>query len=314
MSRNSGIRCLVTGATGHLGAALARLLVRHGHPTAVLVRPSGDRWRLDSMKEHLQFIEGSLSDLAPAEHALRQFAPEAVFHLAWGGVTRESRDSTDHIRINLTGGLRIVDLAGDLRCRVFIGLGSQAEYGPSNSPLTEDTPARPDTAYGLAKLCLGQLALKQCELTGVRAVWLRLLATYGPQDDERRLIPYVISCLLRGESPVLSAGTQRWDYLYSEDAAEAILAAALHESVSGAFNLAHGEAWTIRQIAAVLRDQLSPQAVLEWNSQPSRSLLGSSRRFSAITGGQPHVGMEEGLLRTAHWYKEHFVAHESPIL
>jgi UDP-glucose 4-epimerase len=313
MSHTGEIRCLVTGATGQLGAALTRLLVRRGHRVAVLVRPSADLWRLSPIKNRLHFIEGSLSDLAPAEPELRQFAPEAVFHLAWGGVTRESRNSIDQFRINLIGGLRIVDLACDLGCRVFIGLGSQAEYGPSDSPLSEDTPARPDTAYGLAKLCLGQLALKQCELSGVRAVWLRLLAAYGPEDNESRLIPYLISCLLRGESPILSAGTQRWDYLYSEDAAEAILAAALHEALSGAFNLAHDEAWTIHQIATFLRDRLAPQAVLDWTAEPSRSLLGSSSRFSALTGWQPQVGMEEGLLRTAHWYTEHFAAHEAPI-
>jgi UDP-glucose 4-epimerase len=304
------IRCLVTGATGQLGAALARLLVRQGHPTAVLVRPSSDQWRLSSIDNQFHPIEGSLSDLAPAEPDLRRFAPEAIFHLAWSGVTRESRDSIDHIRVNVTGGLRIVDFACDVGCRVFIGLGSQAEFGPSDSPLSEDTPVRPDTAYGLAKLCLGQLARKQCELSGVRAVWLRLLASYGPQDDVRRLIPYVISCLLRGESPVLSAGTQRWDYLYSEDAAEAMLAAALQESLSGTFVLAHGEAWTIRQIATFLRDRVAPHVDLKWNSQRSRSLLGASTRFSEVTGWHPRVGMEEGLCRTAQWYEEHFSASQ----
>jgi nucleoside-diphosphate-sugar epimerase len=314
MSRSSEIRCLVTGATGQLGSALTRLLVRQGHQAAVLVRPSSNRWRLAPISDRVHFIEGSLSDLAPAEPELRQFAPEAVFHLAWDGVTRESRESVDHIRVNLTGGLRIVDLACDLRCRVFIGLGSQAEYGPSDSSLSEDTPTRPGTSYGLAKLALGQLALKQCELSGLRAVWLRLFAAYGPEDDDRRLIPYLISCLLRGVSPILSAGTQHWDYLYSEDAAEAILTAAVHESLSGVFNLAHGEAWTVRQIATFLRDHLAPQVDLEWGSQPPGSLLGSSSRFSAITGWRPQVGMAEGLLRTAHWYKENRAVHKAGVL
>jgi nucleoside-diphosphate-sugar epimerase len=313
MSQSSEIRCLVTGATGQLGAALTRLLVRRGHPTAALVRPSSNCWRLAPIIDGLHLIEGVLPDLAPAEPKLRQFAPDAVFHLAWSGVTRESRDSVDHLRDNLPGGLRIVDLACDLGCRVFIGLGSQAEYGPSNSALSEDTPTRPDTAYGHAKLRLGQVALKQCELSGLRAVWLRLLAAYGPEDDERRLIPYLISRLLRGEGPILSAGTQRWDYLYSEDAAEAILTAALHESLSGAFNLAHGEAWTVRQIATFLRDHLAPQAVLDWGSQPSNSLLGSSSRFSALTGWRPQVGMAEGLLRTALWYKENRAVHKAAV-
>jgi UDP-glucose 4-epimerase len=311
MSDNGKMRCLVTGASGYLGAALTRLLVRRGYPTAVLVRPGSNRWRLDPIRADVQWIEGSLPDLAAGEDTVREFAPEAIFHLAWGGVTRESRDSADHIRVNLTGGLRMVDVACDVGCRVFIGLGSQAEYGPWDAPLSEDTPTRPDTAYGLAKLCLGQLALKQCELAGVRGVWLRLLAAYGPEDSERMLIPYVIACLLRGESPVLSEGTQCWDYLYSEDAAEAILAAAEQDSVAGTFNLAHGEAWTVRRIAEFLRDGLAPEVVLRWSSQTSRSLVGSSGRFSAVTGWRPRIGMEEGLLRTAEWSKVHMSTHEA---
>jgi nucleoside-diphosphate-sugar epimerase len=314
MSKAGQMRCLVTGATGHLGAALTRLLVSEGYPTAVLVRPSSNLWRLASVRSSLHRIEGELSDLASAGKSFRQFAPDAIFHLAWGGVSRELRDSPDQIRVNLTGGLRIVDLACDLRCRVFVGLGSQAEYGGTDEPLTEDTPVRPNTAYGLAKLCLGQLALKQCELRGVRAVWLRLLATYGPRDNEGMLIPYVIGCLLRGESPVLTAGNQQWDYLYVEDAAEALLAAALDESLAGTFNLAHGaETWTIRQIATFLRDQLAPGVPLRWNARQSRSLLGSSERFSALTGWRPRTGMEEGLLRTADWYKEQITAGEASV-
>jgi len=313
MSKAGQMRCLVTGATGHLGAALTRLLVSEGYPTAILVRPSSNLWRLASVRSSLHRIEGTLPDLGSAEKSLRQFAPDAVFHLAWGGVSRELRDSPDQIRINLRGGLSVVDLACDLRCRVFIGLGSQAEYGVTDEPLSEDTPVRPDTAYGLAKLCLGQLALKQCELSGVRGVWLRLLAAYGPRDNEGMLIPYVIGCLLRGESPILTAGTQRWDYLYVEDAAEALLAAALHESLAGTFNLAHGEAWTVQRIAAFLRDQLAPGVPLRWNARQSRSLLGSSERFSALTGWQPRTGMEEGLLRTADWYKGQNTAREASV-
>jgi nucleoside-diphosphate-sugar epimerase len=275
------------------------------------------------VSSQLHYIEGSLPDLAPAAKALRRFSPEAIFHLAWDHVSRESRDSVDHIRVNLNGGLRIVDLACDLRCRVFVGIGSQAEFGPSDSPLSEATPARPETAYGLAKLCLGQLALKQCGLSDVRAVWLRLLASYGPEDDAKRLIPYLILSLLRGETPVLNTGDQRWDYLYSEDAAEAMLAAALQESVSGAFNLAYGgssndalrqaprQAWTVRQIATFLRDRLAPEIALHWQSQPAKSLVSSSDAFSAVTGWQPKIDMQEGLLRTAEWYRNHLATYEA---
>src|SRR5205085_11944232 len=99
-------------------------------------------------------------------------------------------------------------------CKLWVGVGSQAEYGTHNNILTEETPLRPATAYGVAKLSVGLLTKNLCELSAIRFVWLRLLATYGPKDDERHLILSVIRSLLSHERPLLTSGDQKCYYLY----------------------------------------------------------------------------------------------------
>jgi len=53
-------------------------------------------------------------------------------------------------------------------------------------------------------------------------VWPRILSVYGPYDGEYAMIPQVIHKLLAEEKPSLTAGAQFWDYLYADDAAEAL--------------------------------------------------------------------------------------------
>ncbi|HKO43250.1 MAG TPA: NAD-dependent epimerase/dehydratase family protein [Pyrinomonadaceae bacterium] len=303
------MRCLVTGASGHLGSFLTERLVKEGAEVFALVRPESDLWRLADVVDRLTIIRAELDDLSSAEGQIASARAEAVFHLAWQGVTSASRHDPAQ-EDNLTAGLRLFDVVRAAGCRVWIGIGSQAEYGPSEEVLTEDTPVQPLTAYGASKLKLGQLTKQLSESSGIRYVWLRLLATYGPKDDERHLLPSAIRSLLAGEPPKLTAGEQRWDYLYVEDAANAIYQTAINKDAQGVFNLASGETHAIREIIEQVRDLIDPSLPLELGELPyppdqQMRLAANIDRLITATGWRPEVGIEQGLKRTVNWYKHH---------
>jgi UDP-glucose 4-epimerase len=296
------MRCLVTGAAGHLGSHLTELLVREGAEVTALCREGSDLWRLAGVLGRVNVLRG----FVPPE--IKRAAPEAVFHLAWRGVANDSRGAPEQLTVNVAATLELCQTVIEAGCRVFVGLGSQAEYGPHDRVLTEETPARPSSAYGVAKLCAGVMTAKLCELAGVRHAWLRLLATYGPKDDERRLIPAVISGLLRGESPRLTAGEQTWDYLYVEDAAEAIYRVAAAAEARGVFNLGSGRSATVRSVVERVRDLIDPAAELSFGEEPYAPgqlmrLETSTERLRRATGWGPRVGLDEGLRRTVEWHK-----------
>jgi UDP-glucose 4-epimerase len=302
------MRCLVTGATGHLGAAIAQFLVAGGHDVAVLARPSSDPWRLAAVLDRVTVLRGDLADPGPAVEDVGRWRPEVVYHLAWAGVAGPDRDRPEQVSVNLVGGLKLFELAAAAGCHCWVGLGSQAEYGPYDRPLTEDLPPRPVTAYGVSKLALGLVTGKLCDLSGVRFVWLRMLATYGPMDHPGALIPWTIAHLLRGRRPALTSGRQRWDYLFVDDAAEAVAAAGLTPSVRGVFNLASGAAPTVRQIVERVRDLIDPALPLGLGERPDPPPLhleaDPSRLFEAL-GWRPRVSLDEGLRRTVDWYRQH---------
>jgi UDP-glucose 4-epimerase len=302
------MRCLVTGASGHLGSYLTELLVKEGAQTFVLVRPGSDLWRLGGVLDRVEVLRADLPGIKSIAPAINQARPEAVFHLAWQGVTSAFKDSPEQLTNNVAGSLDLFETVRAAGCKLWVGVGSQAEYGPHDSVLTESTPTHPVTAYGLGKLSVGMLTKKLCELTGMRYVWLRLLATYGPKDDDRHLIPTTINQLLAGARPRLTGGEQLWDYLYVEDAARAIYEAAIKPEAQGVFNLGSGEAWSVRYILERLRNLIDPSLPLGFGEIPYppdqlMRLETSVDQLRAATGWTPQVSLDEGLRRTIEWHK-----------
>jgi nucleoside-diphosphate-sugar epimerase len=283
-------------------------LLKEGATVTLLVRPESNLWRLADVLSRVSVMRTDFLDLTETADAIFQFKPDAVFHLAWQGVTSAYKNDPEQITVNVSQSLDLFAMARAAGCKLWLGIGSQAEYGPHDEILSEETPVQPVTAYGTAKLCVGLLTKKLCELAGMRYVWLRLLATYGPRDDERHLIPSAIRCLLAGERPALTNGEQLWDYLYVEDAAEAICRCAVNERAEGVFNLASGEAHSVRSILELIRDLIDPSLPLGFGEAPypphqPKRLQASIDRLRSVTGWTPRLSIDEGLRHTVDWYK-----------
>ena len=298
---------MVTGASGHLGSYLTRFLHSQGHEVIVFARPQSDLWRISDLVSKVEFIYGDLSDIDSAISKIMQLAPQVVFHLAWYGVTSEYQNDPNQINYNLVGILGLLQAAQKSGCNCWIGMGSQAEYGQYHGILREDLPTWPSTTYGVTKLCLGLLSRQLCENAGTRYIWLRLLATYGPRDNVRHLIPQVILKLLAYEKPSLTLGEQQWDYLYVQDAVEAIYNVALNPKIQGVFNLGSGEIYTIRSIVERLRDMINPDLPLSFGKIPYTPgqvmhMQADISKLISATGWKPKIGIDEGLRRSIEWY------------
>jgi UDP-glucose 4-epimerase len=302
------VRILVTGASGQLGSYVARRLLEQGHSVSILTRPSSDLWRLEGVQPHISIIHGDLASVDDAAAGIAEAAPEAVVHCGWSGVTGAGREGDEQVQLNLLGTLRLLDIVRDVGCRAWVGVGSQAEYGPQNIVLNEDSPVEPVSLYGVSKLCVGLLTRELCQRAGMRYVWMRLFATYGPRDDPRHLIPSTIIKLLARQRPELTRGEQRWDYLYIEDAADAIFRAAIEDRAEGVFVLGSGAARSVRSIVETIRDLVDPALELGLGEVPDRidgltHLQADVTRLQRVLDWQPQVSLEQGLAHTVDWYR-----------
>jgi nucleoside-diphosphate-sugar epimerase len=300
------MRVLLTGATGFLGSHVLRQLLKERADVAVLLRPDSDRWRIEELLSKVTVIEGDLKNIEDAGDAIRAFRPEAVCHLAWSGVQRSFRNQPLQFE-NVARTARLVLLAAEAGCRTWLGFGSQAEYKAKDSAVREDDPLEPDTLYGASKLAAGQVSRILCAQEGIRWNWLRVFSAYGPMEDAGWLIPHLMISLARKDSPPLSEGLQKWDYLYVEDLARAVTACLATPQTQGVFNLGSGQAVPIRRIAEQVRDLCAPGLELKFGSLPrpgrAMHLQADISKLREATGWAPSTDLNVGLKSTFDWYE-----------
>lgn len=299
-------RVFVTGAAGFVGSNVLRRLMTEGREVAVLLRSSSDRRRIDHMLGRCTVIAGDLTDVEAMRPALSRFAPDGAIHLAWEGVKGADRNSDVQLR-NIHASFELYRLAQDVGCRHFVGLGSQAEYGPLAGRISEDAPKNPTTVYGAAKLATGIVLERSAATAGRSFAWMRLFSSYGPDDDPSWLIPYMVGRLLAGEKPSLTRAEQVWDYLHVDDVAAGIIAA-LDSASCGVFNLGSGQARPLHEIITMIRDRIDPSLPLGFGEVPYRPdqvmhLEADISRLSAASGWVPRVSLEAGIAATVDWYR-----------
>jgi nucleoside-diphosphate-sugar epimerase len=255
-------KAVVTGATGVIGSALVKMLHERGIMTYALCRPSSPNSK--NIKKFAEIIESDLSCYDSAIKIIKQ--ADVFFHLGWDCKSRQERYNPFSQSLNINYTLKAVEAAYVMRCAVFVGAGSQAEYGYVNGALKPETPANPECAYGMAKLSAGQLSRLLCQQKQIRHVWTRILSVYGAYDREDYFINYVFYSLRKGEKPKLTKCEQIWDYMYCDDAARAFIL--LAEKGDGYYPLGSGEARKLREYAEDIKSIVNPGAEIGYGELP----------------------------------------------
>lgn len=298
---------VVTGPTGAVGAALCQELLNHGCAVYAVVRPDSPRAAALPQHPALHQVCCDISELDQLP-SLISLPCDAFFHLAWAHTIGPGRNDMPAQILNIQYTIEAVRAAHALGCQVFIGAGSQAEYGRVEGALHPDTPCFPENGYGMAKLCAGQMSRVEAGRLGIDHIWPRILSVYGPHDGSLTMISGTIRKLLAGEKPALTAGEQKWDYLYSEDAAEAFRLMALNGQNGAVYPLGSGQALPLKEYIFTLRDTLDPTLPLGLGEVPysPKQVMRLQADISSLrqdTGFIPRTEFSEGIQKTIEWVK-----------
>lgn len=297
----------ITGATSSIGVFVIDECIRRGISVAAIYRFSSKNahrvpdhplvHKYDCDMEHL-------SELDPqGMHA------DAFLHLAWGSTKSTERNKLQPQVDNIQYALDAVELAAKFGCHTFMGAGSQAEYGQKEEDLTEDTLPCPSTAYGIAKLCAGQMTRLSCHNKGMRHIWPRILSTYGPCSPYQTVLYYTIRELLAGREPALSGGDQVWDFIYLRDVACALLALLEKGRDGEVYLIASGQKHLLKEYLQKTRDYIDPALSLALGAVPygSKTVMHLGAHIDKIqkdTGWKPVTTFEDGIRKTIEWVKE----------
>jgi nucleoside-diphosphate-sugar epimerase len=301
-------RVLVTGATGFLGRHCVRPLRELGFEVfGATSRPGAAKapeieWRVADLLDHDQI-----------ERLIDNVRPTHLLHLAWNvkpGAFWNSPDNPAWLTASQTL----------LRCfqasqgeRVVVA-GTCAEYVEISGTYHEvHTPTRPRTIYGKGKHALHLYLECLAELTGLSAAWGRLFFLYGPHGPPEKFPQSVLASIMRGQPALCSHGRQLRDFLHVQDAADA-LAALLDCPVSGAVNIASGQAVRLAHLAETLaarcgRADLLKLGALEARADEPSLVVADTARLREEVGWSPRFPGDRGLEQLADWWRGS-TAHE----
>ena len=295
------MRYLVTGARGFIGSAIVRAALNSGHSVAALVRPGSTGGRLSDIANDVTFIHSDFAGLSlpTTRAACRRFAPDIVVHAAWQGVAGAERNAEWQAARNVPAAFELLMLAADAGATHFIGLGSQAEYGPCSGRISEEQPLAPTTLYGAAKVSACATTQKAAKLRNMKHSWLRVFSTYGAGSEPGWVLPMAANTMARGVAPDLTPCEQRWEFLHVRDAAGAVIAIG-ERGATGAFNLGSGDARPLRDVLLALRDRIDSTVMPNFGAIAYRPdqvmyLEADIARLKSATGWSPKTSLESGL-------------------
>lgn len=305
------MRVVVTGATGFIGNALVRRLLEEGHEVCAVVRPNSAKLSYllehisEAVRERFILIECSLADLACLPQQLGDNWDWFV-HMGWDGAGSDNRTKRELQQQNVTYGLEAVRAAAALGCSVFLFTGSQAEYGIYHERITEDMACNPVSEYGKAKTEFANQAKNLCKILKIEYIHTRIFSVYGPEDHPH---PYslVNTCLktwqAQGEVK-LGECTQKWNFLYIEDAAEALLAL-LETGKGGIYNVAGDDTRGLREYIEEMYVLCGRRGSFVYGERPQNAegaadLMPDISKICEVTGWKPVTSFAEGIHETLH--------------
>lgn len=309
MSRENRIikNAVVTGPTGVLGTALVKKLSESGVETFAVCRPQSTRIGRIVKNDNVHIVECDVNDIKSLADKIGHEV-DAFYHLAWQGTNNRANRFDMYLQNeNVKCTLDAVESAHMMNCNVFVGAGSQAEYG-CDGVLGSDTPCIPVSGYGMAKLCAGQMTRVICREYGMVHIWPRILSVYGENDGAGTLISTVINSLLEGETPELTKCEQVWDYLFSDDAAEAFMQMAEAGRDGAVYTLGSGKTKTLKDYVNIIRNIINPNAEIkfgarEYNRDQVMHLEADTSILEKDTGWFARTEFEQGIKSIISRYK-----------
>lgn len=312
-------RVVVTGGSGFLGTSVRAGLEKLGAKEIYVPRSS----------------EFDLTDPDRVEALFAEHPSEVVIHLAArvGGIGANMERPAELYLSNLLMGTYVIEAArryGTGKTVVVGTICAYPKFAPipfEESSLWDGYPEETNAPYGIAKKALLVHAQANRQQYGQEIVYLLPVNLYGPGDKFNPAVSHVIPALIKrfvdaqeaGEEEVVvwGSGKATREFLYVDDAAEAIVAAGELYDDPDPVNIGSGREISIAELAELIRSLTGYEGHVRWDptkpdGQPRRRL--DTSRAKERFGFVASTPLEEGLRKTVDWYRDNRVAAEAATL
>lgn len=303
-------RVLVTGASGFIGGNVLAPLLARGFEVHAVSRAATPPATPRDVRWHRADL------LAPdaVDPLLAAVEPSHLLHLAWYAEHGLFWHSPENLRWTAaTIGLVHAFAERGGRRAVLAGTCAEYQWGGSGACREEITPLVPATLYGTAKLATFSVLQAAARELGIEVACGRVFFLYGPAEPPGRLVASVARALVAGERVATGDGTRIRDFLHVTDVARAF-AALLDSDVTGAVNIASGQARPVRDIISATGEAAGRPDLLDIGALAARpgdpcELVADVSRLRDEVGFVSAVELREGIEQTVAWWS---ARHASP--
>ncbi len=298
------MKLLITGGAGCLGSNLVEHWIPRGHEVLVIDNFTTSKRETLPAVDRLTVVEGSVADSHLVNRIFQGFCPDVVVHSA--ASYKDPEDWISDATTNVIGSAYVAKAAKQAGARRLINFQTALCYGRTEAvPIPIDHPTAPFTSYGISKTAGEQLML----MSGVPTLSLRIANVTGPRLSIGP-IPTFYKRLKAGQACFCS-DTAR-DFLDISDFLTFMDMAISDSATHGVYNVASGQAHTIKEIYKIIARHLSvpstdvrvvpagPDDVPVVALDPSKT----TRDF----GWAAAVDFDETIRRQLQWYDRHGVS------
>jgi len=302
-------KVVVTGASGFVGSAVIKNILERDVQILALDVVDDPSFRLDLANPKLTYKKCDIFQLDEVRKYLLDGGFDAFYHFAWIGSAGPLREDIDVQIKNATGTVELMKLAHECNIKKFICAGTIMEFETFSAIYAQGNKPQMSYIYGVGKQLAHLLCKPIANKLGIDLVWAYITNAFGVGEKSPRLINSTIRKCIKGEPLEFTSGTQKYDFLYIDDVAEAFYLLGEKGKANKSYVIGSGKAGPLRTFLEKAVRMCDANAKPLFGNMPFTGTdleinVFSIQELQNDCGFEPKVSFEEGIKRTYEWLKK----------
>lgn len=296
-------KIIITGATSFIGRFIVISFIKNGWVVYAICRKNSVNLDKLPITSNLHIVYSDFSNLECICAEIKE--ADVFLNLAWAGTSQKNRDEISVHENNVKNSLAAIRISKKLNCKYFFETGSQAELGVCSSKQYETTECNPFSEYGKSKVRILREGMSISEELGIKYIHLRIFSVYGPGDHDYTLVSTCLDKMEKNLAVDLSECTQKWNFLYVEDAGNVIyktIESCIEKNTpSSIINIASKDTRQLKSFIEEMLEITNSKSCLNYGAKIPQNIVSLDPDIKILEG---HIGnfdftsFHDGILKT----------------
>lgn len=313
-------KALITGITGFAGSHLAELLLKEGYEVYGTSRPRSKTDNIDAIRNKIKLHDADIMDSHSLYSVFVDVNPDYIFHLAAQSFVQTSWASpATTMEMNVVGSVHLFESIRRAQIDPVVQIAcSSEEYGlvlPSEIPIKEDNPLRPQSPYAVSKVAMDYLGYQYFQSYKMKIVRTRGFNHTGPRRGEVFVTSNFAKQIAEIEKgkrePIIEVGNldAKRDWTDVRDMVKAYLLAVKKGEPGEVYNICSGKTVRVGDMLEMLLKMTKAKVKVKHDPARMRPsdvavLQGDCTKFKKATGWQPEIPFVKTMEDLLNYWRE----------